>query len=190
LNETLDQAMEYSSAVGAMVIDEVAYCYERVDEGMRKAEYDLRAQTNDVDDRVDVVMESVTNVEGRVEAVVERLEVAERSMDAFDRLAEEQDARLDVHNRRIATLEGQVRDLLLFRAILQHGPENPVVVEDEEVDVEEDLVDPAVPFPVEGRLVPIEDVGEEVPAEEAIRVIVEALGGPAPVYEAPPVYDE
>jgi len=37
---------------------------------------------------------------------------------------------------RALRLEEQVRDLMAFRAVLQHGPGNPIVVEDDEDEVE------------------------------------------------------
>jgi len=37
---------------------------------------------------------------------------------------------------RVLRLEEQVRDLMAFRTVLQHGPGNPIVVEDDEDEVE------------------------------------------------------
>src|SRR5882757_7513751 len=84
-----------------------------------------------------------------------------------------------------------MRDMLLAR---EHGPENPIVIEDgdeDEVEIrveEEELVVPAAEaddepaLEDEGRLVPIE---EEVGEDLEIRI---ARSDPAPEYEAPPDY--
>ena len=71
-----------------------------------------------------------------------------------------------------------------FQVARQHGPENPIVVEDDEEAVEEEVevvheVE-VIEVPAEGRLVPIEDI----PGEEAAR------RDPVPEfpYPAPPSY--
>jgi len=57
---------------------------------------------------------------------------------------------------RVLRLEEQVRDLLTFRTALQHGPGNPIVIEDDEEEVE--LIEDSEP----GREVLIEEM---TPAE-------------------------
>ena len=81
---------------------------------------------------------------------------------------------------------GSAPSVRRFQVACQHGPENPIVVEDDEEVVEEEVEVEVVnevevlEIPAEGRLVPIEDI----PGEEAAR------RDPVPEfpYPAPPSY--
>ena len=109
-------------------------------------------------------------------------------------------------------LEEQVRDLMAFRTVLQHGPGNPIVVEDDEDEVEivedsepgrEVLIEEMTPAEIRevremtpgeyaGCLIPI----DEVEAEEEVWEDERAFRGdrltedinPVPGYPEPPEY--
>ena len=87
---TLDQAMEYTAAIGAMVMDEMATVNERMDTRIGN---DLNLR----DVRMDEIQEEVTDVAGRVDTLDERM----------DRVMEE----LVDHNERILQLTVENQDL-------------------------------------------------------------------------------
>ena len=121
---------------------------------------------------------------------------------------------------RVLRLEEQVRDLMAFRTVLQHGPGNPIVVEDDEDEVEivEDsepgrdvLIEEMTPAEIRGvremtpgeyarRLIPIDEIkaDEEVWEDERAfrrdRLTEDINPVPSypepPEYIPPPVYDE
>jgi len=116
---------------------------------------------------------------------------------------------------RVLRLEEQIRDLMLFRMTLQHGPGNPIVVEellDDEVEIVEDsepgrevLIEDMTPEAIQvvremtpgefaGRLVPIEEVWEDERNFRRDRATEDVNPVPEypepPEYIPPPVYDE
>jgi len=121
---------------------------------------------------------------------------------------------------RVLRLEEQVRDLMVFRMVLQHGPGNPIVVGDDEDEVEivedsepgrEVLIEEMTlagirevremtPGEYAGRLIPIDEIeaDEEIWEDERVfrrdrltEDINPVPGYPEPPeYVPPPVYDE
>jgi len=112
----------------------------------------------------------------------------------------------------VSRLEGQVRDLMAFRTVLQHGPGNPIVVEDDadEVEIVEDsepgrevLIEEMTPAEIREvremtpgeygrRLIPIDEIeedGEVWEDERAFRRdrLTEDIN-PVPGYPEPPEY--
>ena len=197
----LDQAMQYTAGIMVMVADNLCKVVEGVDSINTEIGGMMATVIQEVDDQVDVVMEDIADHQDqimhleeahpmlvdRLSDVVDRMEVVEEKVvDHNDRINQ-----LDVENQalrgqvralfeRMEVVEERSRQLLLFRAVLQHGPANPVVVED---DVEElwvgDEVAGVEHVPIPGMLVLIEDdVGDEyIPAEEA------AARDPVPMYK-------
>ena len=111
---------------------------------------------------------------------------------------------------RVERLEEQVRNLMLFRAVAQHGPGNPIVVEDDddEVEIVEDseisreveirdmtpgeLVREITPVDLAGRLILIEEVVADQEVWEDKRAfrrdwLTEDVN-PVPEYPEPPKY--
>ena len=197
----LDQAMQYAAGITAMVADDLCKVVKGVDSINTEIGGTMVTVIQEVDDRVDVVMEDIADFVDRLihleEAhpvmtdhlsdVIDRMEVVEEKVvDHHDCINQ-----LDVENQalrgqvralfeRMEVVEERSQQLLLFRAALQHGPANPVVMED---DVEElwvgDEVRGVEHVPIPGMLVPIgDDIRDEyVPAEEA------AARDPVPMYE-------
>ena len=113
---------------------------------------------------------------------------------------------------RVLRLEEQVRDLMAFRTVLQHGPGNPIVVEDDEDKVEivedgeisrevliKDMTPAAItvirdmtPGEYAGRLIPIEEIEVDEEVWEDKRNfrrdrLTEDIN-PVPEYPKPPEY--
>jgi len=189
----LNQAMQYAVGIMAMVADDLCKVVQGINDINTEIGGMMATVIQEVDDRVDVVMEDMADHEDRIKhletdhpVLVDRLSDVTDHMDVVeDKVVDHHDRliQLDVENQalrgqvrvlfeRMEVVEERSRQLLLFRAALQHGPANPVVVED---DVEElwagDEVAGGEHVPIPGMLVPIEDdVGDEyIPAEEAAR---------------------
>jgi hypothetical protein len=197
----LDQAMQYAAGITAMVADDLCKVVEGIDNINAEIGGNMATVIQEVDDRVDVVMEDLADHEDRIKhlendhpVLVDRLSDVSDRMDVVeDQVVDHNDRinQLDVDTqaldgqmramvRRMEVVEERSRQLLLFRAALQHGPANPVVVEDdvEELWAGEEVVG-GDHVPIPGMLVPIEDdVGDEyILAEEAARM------DPVPTYE-------
>jgi len=168
LDPVLDQAMMYSSGITTMVLGEMADVAETL-EGRVFHNMDMQ------DVRMDEVERGVEEIRDQVaddHTTLGQLEVENADLRY----------RNNVLFTRVERLEEQVRNLMLWRAVLQHGPENPVEVVDEEEDVPdsedgevrieegtpEAIAEVRAMSPDEfaGRLVPIEDV--EVPQVQEI----------------------
>ena len=164
----LVRGMEYSASIGAMLLDELAFVYERTEEGMGRAVAGMERTVSDVDDRVDIVMRDMTDVQDRctaLEEMVQELRLDFASLSTRHADLREDYAHLD-HNfgilRRVtARLMGHHLERQRNQA---GGSANPIdvdaVVEDSEI--EEELEDEDA----EGSVVTDQSVGEEVEPEE------------------------
>jgi len=197
LDPVLDQAMMYSSGITAMVLGEMADVAETLEErvfrNMDMQDVRMDEVEREVEEIRDQVAEDHTTV-GQLE--VENADLRYRNNVLFT---------------RVERLEEQVRNLMLWRAVLQHGPGNPVEVIDDEEEIVPDSEDGDVrieegtpeaitevrvmsPDEFAGRLVPIEDV--EVPQVQEIwedernfrRDRAEEDVDPVPEYVDPPEY--
>ena len=133
--------MEYAGSVGTMVIDELVEVNKRVSGA------------------VDILRVRIEELEGKVA-------VMEDECYSFHREATSLKAANSECMLHMAKLMTEVRGMRLFQAVMQHGPGNPVVVEDDKVveDLEAgDVEDGEVVFPdiglvsLTGRLVEIEE---------------------------------
>ena len=192
---TLDQVMEYSSVIGGMCLGEIASSYDVIENRMLINVGGVRQSVDALDVRMEDVEESMRDFDMRVSEVEEHVGAAERTHDAFKAFVDGFDPRVHRLEREVRELQQQVGELLMFRAVLQHGPGNPVVIEDEED--EEDLEAPVFPLFMGGGvggLVPIVD--DEDDNEPAVEVVAQQIfdeGGPAPLYklgEDVPAYEE
>src|SRR5882757_1145842 len=187
---TLNQGMMYAGSVGTMIMDDVATAFESVEENerlmRRQWERDETTREN-VEERLSETEEAYGRLRQRTQALE----------DLVDYLGPQVEHLTTALNAQIAWSQGLretvdvMRDMLLAR---EHGPENPIVVEDDdedevEVRVEEEELevpgaeaDDEPDLEDEGRLIPIE---EEVDEDLEIRI---ARTDPAPEYEAPPDY--
>ena len=85
--------MEYTAGIGAMLLDEMAFVYERVEEGLRHAVAGVERNVSDVDDRVDVVVWDMVDVQDRCTALEET--VQELRLDLASLLTRHNDLRED-----------------------------------------------------------------------------------------------
>ena len=95
----------------------------------------------------------------------------------------------DLVRARLEVVECRLAEFCVFRAVLQHGPANPIKVEDDEeygsdLEIDVDHLGYMPELDGLGRLVPIED--EIVAADVAADL---AAADPAPLYEEAPPYE-
>jgi len=196
---TLDQATMYAAGLSAMVMAEMADVADTME--------------NRVFRNMDMQDVRMAEVEREVEFAKDEI------VNNHDELLQAQVDIGDLRYRnnslseRVLRLEEQVRDLMLFRTTLQHGPGNPIVVEellDDEVEEVEDsepgrevLIEDMTPEAIQGiremtpgeyagRLIPIEEVevrGEVWEDERLFREdrLTEDIN-PVPSYPEPPEY--
>jgi len=197
LDPVLDQAMMYSSGITTMVLGEMADVAEtlegRVFHNMDMQDMRMDEVERGVEEIRDQVADDHTTL-GQLE--VENVDLRYRNNVLFT---------------RVERLEEQVRNLMLWRAVLQHGPGNPVEVIDDEEEIVPDSEDGDVrieegtpeaiaevramsPDEFAGQLVPIEEV--EVPQIQELwedernfrRDRAEEDVDPVPGYVDPPEY--
>jgi len=175
----LQQAMEYTGAVGAMVMDELAYVHERTETGLGQAMTGIEREVTRVEDRVSEHETLIEEVQGDVTNLIAGARMSANIEDAL---------RIEVTG-----LRHLVSQLLHRVTALEGRQEHPIEVEDDsedEEEAEEDSEDEApVPVPAPGmvyQLVPIEDLGEESEVEdseieEGLAIEIAAMD-PAPAY--------
>jgi len=175
----LQQAMEYTGAVGAMVMDELAYVHERTETGLGQAMTGIEREVTRVEDRVSEHETLIEEVQGDVTNLIAGARTSANIEDAL---------RIEVTG-----LRHLVSQLLRRVTALEGRQEHPIEVEDDsdEEEAEESSEDEApVPVPAPGmvyQLVPIEDLegeSEEVEdseVEEGLAIEIAAMD-PAPAY--------
>ena len=104
--------MEYAGSVGTMVIDEVAEVNERTSNA------------------IDILQDKVSRLEAQVASLLD-----ERH--SFRREAASLKAANSECILQMAELMTEVRGIRVFQTALQHGPNNPIVIEDDEEEVED-----------------------------------------------------
>ena len=175
----LQQAMEYTGAVGTMVMDELAYVHERTETGLGMAMTGIEREVTRVEDRVSEHETLIEEVQGDVTNLIAGARTSANIEDAL---------RIEVTG-----LRHLVSQLLRRVTALEGRQEHPIEVEDdsdEEEAVESSEDEAPVPVPAPGmvyRLVPIEDLGEESEEvedseiEEGLAIDIAAID-PAPPY--------
>jgi len=174
----LQQAMEYTGAVGAMVMDELAFVHERTETGLGQAMTGIEREVTRVEDRVSEHETLIEEVQGDVTNLIAGARTSANIEDAL---------RIEVTG-----LRHLVSQLLRRVTALEGRQEHPIEVEDDsDEEAEESSEDEApVPVPAPGmvyQLVPIEDLGEESEeiedseVEEGLAIEIAAMD-PAPAY--------
>jgi len=203
---TLDQATMYAAGLTTMVMAEMADVSDVLENRIFKNMDMQDVRMNEVEREVELAKDEIVNNHD---------ELLQAQVDIGD---------LRYRNRtledRVLRLEEQIRDLMLFRTVTQHGPGNPIVVEellDDEVEVVEDsepgrevLIEEMTPAPIgevrdmtpgeyTGRLIPIEELEDggiwederNFRRDRATEDRDPVPGYPVPPeYVPPPVYDE
>ena len=201
----LVKGMEYTGAVGAMVMDELAFCYKRTEEGIGRAVQGVEASIQEVDDRVDVVMRDVIDITNRTQTL--EMDIANLKQDLTDLTQRHnnllQDYQVLDHNSELlqCAMTRVLRDVLAQEAALPGGRHNPIEVDDnpqvavaeampwEEVEMDEEEVEqevvmradagPARLVPIKDKVVEDEEDEEEGPLEPRERDLPQE---PAPPY--------
>jgi len=173
----LQQAMEYTGAVGAMVMDELAFVHERTETGLGIAMTGIEREVTRVEDRVSEHETLIEEVQGDVTNLIAGARTSANIEDAL---------RIEVTG-----LRHLVSQLLRRVTALEGRQEHPIEVEDDSEEAEESSEDEApVPVPAPGmvyQLVPIEDLEEESEEvedskiEEGLAIEIAAMD-PAPAY--------
>jgi len=190
-NPVLQQAMEYSEAIGMMVMDELAYVHERMETGLGMAMNGIEREVTRVEEMVTEHLTLIEEVQGDVGNLIAGARTSANIEDAL--WIEVMGLRHLVSQlmRRVMALEGR--------------QEHPIKVEDSSEDEDDDEDDGGVdldevfwvipreenlapvPVPAPGvmyQLVPIEDLAEEEEdseIEEGLAIEIAALD-PAPAY--------
>jgi len=189
----LQQAMEYSGAVGSMVMDELAYVHERTETGLGMAMNGIEREVTRVEDRVSEHETLIEEVQGDVGNLIAGARTSANIEDAL---------RVEVTG-----LRHLVSQLMRWVTALEGRQDHPIEVEDSSEDGddedddedgvdldevfrvipgEENLLPVLVPAPgTVYQLVPIEDLAEEEvedsEIEEGLAIEIAALD-PAPPY--------
>jgi len=202
---SLDQATMYAAGLAAMVMGEMADVSDTLENRVFRNMDMQDVWMNEVEREVELAKdEIVNNHDELLQAQVDIGDLRHRNCMLED---------------RVLRLEEQVRDLMTFRTVLQHGPGNPIVVEDdeEELEIVEDSeagrevfieeMTPSVirevrdmtPGEYAGRLIPIEEmedggIWEDERNFRRDRATEDRDLVPrypeAPEYVPPPMYDE
>ena len=154
----MEQSLGYAAAVGTIVMDELASVCGRAEVRFTGVRTDLGIVENDtaiLKDRVRLLTERLEGYDyefrrmrsNRI-AIQDRVERLEATVHEMRR-----DIGTLVHVNQM--MHASLVDLTLSR---RHGRDNPIVIDDEVDPVVE--AGPGLEVPVEGRLVPIEDVEE------------------------------
>ena len=148
--------MEYTRAVGTMLMDELADVNESIWDCLEYTHdwaQEALADTSDLDERMEAMKERVQELEERVVQMEEEWHVLCWEVQLSKAVSIECDLQM-------AELMTEVWEFRLFQATLQHGPGNPIMVEDNEevMETEEEESDyngDQVVFPDVGRFSPV-----------------------------------
>jgi len=190
-NPVLQQAMEYTGAVGAMVMDELAYIHEWTETGLGMAMNGIEREATRVEETVDEHLTLIEEIQGDMGNLIAGARTSANIEDALQ--------------IEVTGLRHLVSQLMRRVTALEGRQEHPIEVEDSSEDEddsdeddgrvdldevfrvipgEENLALVLVPAPgVVYQLVPIEDLAEEEDSEieEGLAIEIAALD-PAPAY--------
>ena len=177
---TLELAMEYSGALGTIIFDKSCRLRDLTEAQIGRNQFAVDVAVDWLDSEVDHASKRISALEGKVvdlEASYtkllalgwEQVETATQAVIGLGQLSTvvlAQQAKIRSMDERMDTM----REMIL---VLEHTQENPIIVDEEEMavsdglreelEVEENEV--AIPIPVPGRLVPIEDEVQVLPDE-------------------------
>ena len=179
---TLELAMEYTSALGTIVFDESCRLRDLTEAQIGRNQYVTDMELERLDGEVDHAAE-------RIGALEDKGADMERSLNALLGLGREQTESSTraacglgqlatcvlAQQNKIRVMEERMDAMREMILALEHMAANPIVVDEEETVVEEtsssgeeleiEENEVAVPIPVPGRLVPIEEVTQVLPDE-------------------------
>ena len=189
---TLELAMEYASALGMIVFDELCRLCDLTEAQVGRNQFTMDIAVDQLDNKID-------EVNGRVDHTSERLSVLEgkmvdmeegynkllalgreqmatsvrayRAITALSTITMVQQEEVTALRVRVTQAEERIDVMWEMILALEHTQENPIVVDDEEtavseegeLEVEENEV--VIPILAPGRLGPIEDAVQVLPDE-------------------------
>ena len=179
---TLELAMEYAGALSTIVFDESCRLCDLTEAQIGRNQYSTDVELERLDGEADHAAE-------RIGALEDKVADMERSLNALLELGREQTETSTraarglgqlatcvlAQQNKIRAMEGRMDAMREMILGLEHTAANPIVVDEdetvveagsssgEELEIEENEV--AVPIPVPGRLVPIEEVIQVLPDE-------------------------
>ena len=163
-NPVLQQAMEYSGAVGSMVMDELAYVHERTETGLGMAMNRIEREVTRVEETVNEHSTLIKEVQGDVGNLIAGAHMSANIEDAL---------RIEVTG-----LRHLVSQLLRRVTALEGRQEHPIEVEDSSEGDDEDEDDDGVDLDEVFRVVPREEDLAPVP-----------VPAPGMVYQLVPIED-
>ena len=199
---TLELAMEYAGALGTIIFDESCRLRDLTEAQIGRNQYATDVELERLDGEADHATERIGSLEDRVadqerhlqallELGREQTEASTRAARGLGQLA----TCVLAQQNKIRAMEEHMDAMREMILVLEHTAANPVMVDEEEtvveagsssgeeLEIEENEV--AVPIPVPGRLVPI---------EEEIQVLPDELVGTQIAFElaeedCPPTYE-
>ena len=177
---TLELAMEYAGALGTIIFNESCCLCDLMEVQVGRNQFAMDVAVDRLDGEVDHVSERLSVLEGKVTDLEagytqllalgqEQTEMLTRSAQALGQLV----TAVLAQQGKIQMMEEHMDVMREMILALEHMPENPIMVDEEEMavsdglgeelEVEENEV--AIPIPVPGRLVPIEDEVQVLPDE-------------------------
>ena len=172
--------MEYASALGTITFDESCYLRDLTEAQVGHNQFAMDVVVDRLDGEVDYVLERLSALEGKVTDLEvgytellmlgrEQVETTTCSARALDQLA----TAILAQQGKIWVMEERMDAMREMILALEHKQENPIVVDEEETVVSDELGEEleveenevAIPIPVPGRLVPIEDKVQVLPNE-------------------------
>ena len=177
---TLELAMEYISALGTIIFNKSCCLQDLTEAQVGHNQFTMDVVVDRLDREVDHALEQLLALEGKVTDLEvgytellalgrEQVETTTQSAQALGQLA----TVVLAQQGKIHLMEEQMDTMREMILALEHTQENPIMVDEEEMavsnvlgeelEVEENEV--AIPIPVPGRLVPIEDEVQVLPDE-------------------------
>ena len=180
-NPTLELAMEYAGALSTIVFDESCRLWDLTEAQVRRNQFAVDVVVDRLDGEADhavewirVLEDKMTDVEqglnGLLELGREQTKTSTRTAQGLGQLA----TCVLAQQNKIRAMEERMDTIREMILALEHTQENPIVVDGkemavesnesgEELETEENEV--AVPIPVPGRLILIEEAIQELPDE-------------------------
>ena len=181
-NSTLELAMEYAGALGTIIFDELCRLHDLTKRQIGRNQYATDLELERLDGEADHAAERIGALEDK-ETDMERslnmlLELGREQTEASTRVAQglgQLASCVLAQQNKIRAMEERMDTMREMILGLEHTAANPIIVDKEEtvvearsssgeeLEVEENEV--AVPIPVPGRLIPIEEDVQVLPDE-------------------------
>ena len=176
----LELAMEYAGALSTIVFDKSCHLHDLTEAQVGRNQFAMDVAVDQLDGEVDHASGRISLLEGKVmdleAGYLELLALGWEQVETSTRAAQGLGQMATVvlaQQAKIRSMEERMDAMQEMILALEHTQANPIVVDEEEtvvrdgsgeeLEVEENEV--AIPVPVPGRLVPIEDEVQVLPNE-------------------------